>query len=835
MQKRAHMLAGVLARVVVVIGLFPGQATAERILVTHPPLRDPILSPSGRIIAAVVDNRFVPEDVDQAPDLYVYSLDTNSWKRVPRLVLLGAPETYGQGIITLLSLSEDGRYIAYVGVRWLPGVNGEHQDFLARYDLQTGTRHVIRDNAFDPFAQPVMSRDGSTFGWIGANNAVLVGTVGQPPVAIGQACPTTDRICPASVALTAPGDRIAYAVVSGGESTVETFDRATLVRRQYTQIRTSASNTLAMTGSGSQIASIGVKSVVFDVAAERVLASGFLAVSTRPVITDDGAYIKGGFLPPGAAADVFDVRLQSPLFSTPRFPMPANPRVCCLVGLSATGRIGLGNLQHGETALVDLDGDADGLYDPWEEAFGLDSSDPDDVAADDDGDGVINADEFRLRSHPFGRYQRTFAEGVTSTYFDTVLHLFRPRLNGQGIAAPPVITYLGDNGRRLSRPYQPPFWPESGPFEIRPPAELGTGQYSVIVESPWPVAVERITRWGSPVATGAHGTSGATPSTTWYFAEGATIGGFQLFYLLANPGETRATVEVDYLKAAGGLVTRRYDVVAGGRRTVWVNQEGDGLGSAEVAARIRSSRPIVAERAMYLAGPGGFAGGTASMGAPAPATRWLFAEGATGPLFDAFLLLANPSQGQAQAEITFRLPEGQSVTRVATIPPESRVTVWVDQEDRLLADTAFSTVVNSDVPIVAERAMWWRTPSSAGWVEGHTEIGATAGATQWAVAEMPESAFLLIANASSQPGQVLVTYYSEAGGGAGSRTYALPASGRVTAWPAQDNPLLPAARYRAVVESLPMGSKPAVPVVVERAAYSSGLGTGTVYLGTPVP
>ena len=134
-------------------------------------------------------------------------------------------------------------------------------------------------------------------------------------------------------------------------------------------------------------------------------------------------------------------------------------------------------------------------------------------------------------------------------------------------------------------------------------------------------------------------------------------------YLLANPGEATATVDVDSLKATGSVVTRRYEVAPGHRLTVWVNQEADGLGSAEVATRIRSSQPIVAERTMHQ-------------------------EGAT------------------------------------------------------LTDTAFSTRVESDVAIVAERAMWWRAPSSSGWIEGHTEVGATAGSTRWAIAEMPESAFL---------------------------------------------------------------------------------------------
>ena len=37
-----------------------------------------------------------------------------------------------------------------------------------------------------------------------------------------------------------------------------------------------------------------------------------------------------------------------------------------------------------------------------------------------------------------------------------------------------------------------------------------------------------------------------------------------------------------------------------------------------------------------------FTGGHASSGAPDPSTTWLFAEGATGPYFDTYILLANP-------------------------------------------------------------------------------------------------------------------------------------------------------------------------------------------------
>ncbi len=93
---------------------------------------------------------------------------------------------------------------------------------------------------------------------------------------------------------------------------------------------------------------------------------------------------------------------------------------------------------------------------------------------------------------------------------------------------------------------------------------------------------------------------------------------------------------------------------------------------------------------------------------------------------------------------------------------------------------------------------------------------------------MPESAFLLIANAAAQPGLVAVTYYTETGGGAARRHYDLPANGRVTVWPTQDNPQLPPGRYRAEVMSLPVGGAQAVDITVERSAYDGQFRTGTV-------
>ena len=49
------------------------------------------------------------------------------------------------------------------------------------------------------------------------------------------------------------------------------------------------------------------------------------------------------------------------------------------------------------------------------------------------------------------------------------------------------------------------------------------------------------------------------PATSWYFAEGATHGNFDLFYLILNPSTTAADIRVRYLKPTGAPVIKTYD------------------------------------------------------------------------------------------------------------------------------------------------------------------------------------------------------------------------------------------------------------------------------------
>jgi hypothetical protein len=140
---------------------------------------------------------------------------------------------------------------------------------------------------------------------------------------------------------------------------------------------------------------------------------------------------------------------------------------------------------------------------------------------------------------------------------------------------------------------------------------------------------------------------------------------------------------------------------------------------------------------MYLSRPGlPIPGGHASAGATSAATRWMFAEGATGPLFDEFILLANPEAAPADVRLTFLVEDGRTFTKVVTVAAHARFNVWVDYESFdggatfPLANVSHSTVVESldGVGIVAERSMWW---PGTGWSEGHNAFGTTETGSAW--------------------------------------------------------------------------------------------------------
>ena len=179
---------------------------------------------------------------------------------------------------------------------------------------------------------------------------------------------------------------------------------------------------------------------------------------------------------------------------------------------------------------------------------------------------------------------------------------------------------------------------------------------------------------------------------------------------------------------------RRYVAAAGSRLSIAAAGIPE-LSGRSFGIEVFSSQPIAVERSMYFGQ--GYVGGHSEVGVPRASTTWLFAEGATGPSFDTFLLLMNPEPDhwprRRPSRIT-RAPAG-TVTRTRTVPGNGRVTIEVEREDALLADTTFWIEVEADVPLVAERAIYWASDGGAHWTEGHVSAGATAARPRWGFAE----------------------------------------------------------------------------------------------------
>jgi hypothetical protein len=484
-----------------------------------------------------------------------------------------------------------------------------------------------------------------------------------------------------------------------------------------------------------------------------------------------------------------------------------------------------GDQASAESHNASHDSDSDGMPDQWETFFGLNPA-SNDASGDPDNDGLTNLQEFQKGGHPFGAFKRYFAEGSTG-FFDTSFGIVN--LNATEDAKV-QLTFMGESGvigtHRVTVP--------AGKRQtVNAASVLGNNTVlATVIESDKGMVADRLIRWGgngygSQVDAGA-----AAPATTWYLAEGST-GLFQLYYLLLNPGLSPAQVTVKYLRDGAGPITKTYTVPAQSRYTVFVNLADLGLVLAAVGAEITSTQPIVAERAMYFSVNRVFDAGTGAMGVPQLATQWQFAESSTGPFFDEFVSLLNPSTTQtATATLTFHLSGGGTLVRNYTVSPERRRTVYLNLEAltdpglAALQNATFWMTVDSTIPIAAERVMWW--PRGTLWYEGHASTGSPAANTSWVVPEgtagnggpggsgASDQTYVLIANTSAAAGQVRLTLIPDSGA---TSTVTLPIAAfeRLSINVAAQFSLTNS-RFSVLVDSL---GTPGVPIVVDYARYAS--------------
>ncbi len=214
-----------------------------------------------------------------------------------------------------------------------------------------------------------------------------------------------------------------------------------------------------------------------------------------------------------------------------------------------------------------------------------------------------------------------------------------------------------------------------------------------------------------------------------------------------------------------------------------------------------------------------------------------FAEGASGGLFDCYFALVNPSETTtATVVLTFLRSDSQTYTHTETIPPRTRRTVNSKDVPGMWLAPAFSTVIESNIEVVADRTMSW---DSSGY-GSHAETSIEAPAQTWYLAEgATQNGFQLyycIENPNAGPVDVEVTYLRPAPNPPFTITYpGIPAHTRKTIYVNGEDARLSWGDVSAVITSLTPGG----PIIVERAMYldSDGVmfGAGHASAGVTAP
>jgi hypothetical protein len=425
------------------------------------------------------------------------------------------------------------------------------------------------------------------------------------------------------------------------------------------------------------------------------------------------------------------------------------------------------------------------------------------------------------------------SEGATGAFFDTDILIANPSTT----AVEATLTFLLSDGTTKVETRNVP---ERSRLTVMVDeiAGLESTSVSTIVTSAsgLPLVVERTMRWDAK-GYGAH-TEKAVTSTSkhWYFAEGSQ-GFFSTYLLLANPQSTPNNATVRYLRENAPAIERTYEVAANSRFTVDASTDAELVGSS-FGMHVTFEQPGVAERAMYFGDDPFWKAGHESAGVTEPSSTWFLAEGATGPFFETFVLLANPGVQPAEATVTFLPDTGVPVVKTVAVPAEGRVTLNIEAEDASLANAAVATQVSATRPILVERAQYWPDPAPQ-WYEAHNSFGVTETAYTWGLAEgrvggpSGYQTYVLLVNPTANTATVTITFLRESGAPIVKQFTVNPSSRfNVSIGSGDDVPELTNERFGALIES-------SEAIVVERALYanfgSQVWGAGTNATATRLP
>lgn len=246
---------------------------------------------------------------------------------------------------------------------------------------------------------------------------------------------------------------------------------------------------------------------------------------------------------------------------------------------------------------------------------------------------------------------------------------------------------------------------------------MGPGvESSLKLESDRSVVAERPTYFdylgvGNNHWKGGHCVMGSTsPGTSFYFAEGTTRAGFEEWVTIQNANSYAITVNAAFQfdPSQGAATAKSYRVNARSRFTFYVPAEAGA--EKDVSVCLTSNRNFLAERPQYYQfGHSGFAfeGGICSIGAKAPGNTHFLAEGYTGPYFEEWLCIQNPSSRTSRVTVQYYTQERGALAPISlSIRANTRVTYLVNEQAGPNLSLAVKVTVTSGSPVVVERPIY---------------------------------------------------------------------------------------------------------------------------------
>ncbi len=202
-------------------------------------------------------------------------------------------------------------------------------------------------------------------------------------------------------------------------------------------------------------------------------------------------------------------------------------------------------------------------------------------------------------------------------------------------------------------------------------------------------------------------------SAVWHFAAGSTRRDARLVFALFNPFPDRAVVQFSFATDEGIREPQALrGVLVPARSLVMVNATDHVPRFSSVSTTIESQAGrIVAGRLQLFDGSEGLEGLTAGPGIADPQTHWVFPGGPTGPGVDEYIVLYNPSDTEAAADVSIRsdFPDasGSVVPIEVSLPPKQRVALVLGETGTYpLPPAPYTTQVSGRLP---EGEGFWAT------------------------------------------------------------------------------------------------------------------------------